>query len=235
MRVNVVTTWEPGFPGAERFVSSFTRNFPLCQGMLHVFTESAPCPHGAWAPYPHNLDDDADRAAFLRAAPQDGADYRQAARRFCHKVFAYTSPLVRDCDVLIWLDADTETTAPITSEWLERVGPGDTLCSYLGRDHYEHSETGFLAFKMPDAAVLLDRIRALYTSKQILFARGRTDAHAFDIARRGLEREGKTFRNLSAGCTGLHVWPQTDLALCLDHHKGPRRKAEAYGALNAAV
>ena len=230
MRVNVVTTWERGFPGAERFIRSFMAHWPAW-ATLHLFYEGdAPldCETGLDPARLalHALDDDEDRAEFLAAAPADGYDYRQNARKFCHKVFAYTAPSVRDCDLLIWLDADTETTAPVTAEWLEAVGPGDGLCSYLGRAHYEHTECGFLAFRMPEAGPMLDTIRRLYVSRRILMMRGKTDCHAFDIARRAA---GGECRNLSANATGLHVWPQTRLAECLDHHKGPARKAAAYG------
>ena len=230
MRVNVVSTWEPGFPGAERLINSFMRYWPDWAA-LHVFYEGE-CPYDCETPLdparfcPHSLDAEPGRAEFLAAAPPDGHDYRQAARKFSHKVFAYTSAKVRDCDLLVWIDADTETTAPITAEWLARVGPGEGACSFLGRDHYEHSECGWLAFRMPDAVPLLDRVRGMYLTRRILLLRGKTDCHAFDVARRAA---GGECRNLSAGAKGLHVWPQTPLAECLDHHKGPARKAAAYG------
>jgi hypothetical protein len=230
VKVNVVTTWAPGFPGAFRFVNSFMMFWPEW-ARLHLFYEGE-------APFDcettlepdrialHALDADDDRSRFLAEAPPDGYDYRQCARKFSHKVFAYTAPQVRDCDVLIWLDADTETVAPVSTEWLEAVGPGEGICSYLGRAHYEHTECGWLAFRMPAAAELLDGIRRMYVSRRILLLRGKTDCHAFDIARRAAGGECK---NLSANAKGLHVWPQTRLAECLDHHKGPARKAAAYG------
>ncbi len=236
MRVNVVTTWEPGFPGAARFMASFQRHWPDW-ATLHLFHESAPLDADSAQGFDptrivlHDLDADTERAAFLAAAPEDGRDYRQNARKFCHKVFAYTAPAVRDCDLLIWMDADTETKAPITLDWLRDVGPFGLGYSYLGRRDYEHSECGWLAFAMPEAAPMLDAIRRLYTTRRLLILRGKTDCHAFDIARRAAGCEG---RNLSAGAKGLHVWPQTRLAERLDHHKGPARKAAAYGSMSAA-
>jgi len=232
MKINVVTTWQPGFPGGARFLSSFLAHWPR-NATLHLFLEGEPLNADTAQGYDptrivlHNLDADAERAAFLEAAPQDGRDYRQNARKFCHKVFSYTAQGVRDCDLLIWLDADTETTAPIDADWLEAVGPAGQGYSYLGRRDYEHTECGWLAFAMPECAALLDGIRRLYTTRRLLLLRGKTDCHAFDIARRAAGAEG---RNLSAGAKGLHVWPQTRLAECLDHHKGPERKAAAYGS-----
>lgn len=234
MKVNVVTTWEPGFIGSARFIHSFMRHWPEW-AVLHVFYEGE-CPYDCETPldptrfHPHSLDAEPGRAEFLRDAPPDGFDYRQAAVKFSHKVFAYTSAAVRDCDVLVWMDADTETTAPITRRWFDDVGPGEGICSYLGRKHYEHSECGWLSFRMPEATKLLDYVRRTYLTRRIFSLRGKTDCHAFDIARGAA---GAECRNLSAWAEGLHVWPQTRLAECLAHHKGPERKAAAYGGVHA--
>jgi hypothetical protein len=230
VRIAVCTTWGPRFFGAERFLESFAAYWPEAID-LHVWVEDPLTgDEPSWV-YWHSLSDEPGWATFQAAASPDArGDYRQHVKRFSHKVFAYTSAKLRGYDLMIWLDADTETVAPVTEEWLTAIDPGDAVCSYLGRLHYDHSETGFMAFRLPAAAKALDQIRTIYTSGAILDWHVKTDSHAFDVARFfSSQNSGPSWRSLSAHVlSGLHVWPETVLAECLVHHKGPARKQAAY-------
>jgi hypothetical protein len=182
-----------------------------------------------------DLDLDDDRATFLerydrpefRGRPDD---YATQAIRFSHKVFAFTAD-IPSSGWRIWIDADVETFAPVTSEVLRTICPAHCALSYLGRQNGQHSETGFVACRPEDASVrsMLDELRRTYTSGALfhLDPRQRHDGALFDLARRLVPPE--TQCNLSADIGETHVWPHTALGTVMHHSKGQARKNATYG------
>jgi hypothetical protein len=182
-----------------------------------------------------DLDLDEDRARFMqrydrpefRGTP---ADYATQAIRFCHKVFALTSD-IPPTKWWIWIDADVDTFAPVTSQILLRVCPEGAALSYLGRGDGDHSETGFVAYRLEDAGVvaMLAYLRRMYTSGALFEhdARKRHDAALFDLARSFVPAEKQC--NLSKEIAGTHVWPRSVLGSVMHHWKGQARKRAAYG------
>jgi hypothetical protein len=68
------------------------------------------------------------------------------AVKFSHKVFACIHASQNtEADILIWVDADTLTHSPISTEWLRSLLPEDKDVAWLNRDH-KYPECGFLLF-----------------------------------------------------------------------------------------
>ena len=181
----------------------------------------------------YSLDADTGFINFLGEARKRNAcfvnDYRKDAGKFAHKVFALTNPQnFEDCDWLIWLDADTETIAPVTEEFLKRILPDDADVVYLGRKDMAHSECGFMAFKMPNARAFLRLLRHMYTSGAIWPQQEWHDSWLFDRLRDDCEAEDDpkslVFHNLSEGIPGMHVWDDCPIGEVMKHYKGPLRQ-----------
>ena len=154
------------------------------------------------------------------------------AGTFCHKVFAMTSEAaIRGTSWLIYLDADVETTTPVTMDWLKQILADETDIVHLGRRDMRSSDTAFLAFRvnqhgyMP-ARSFLKALRFLYTSGDIFEWAEWTDGHLVERLCTIWEGQGAKVKNLSVGIPGLDVFEKTVLGERLSHHKGPRGKAE---------
>jgi hypothetical protein len=229
-----ITTFSPrGYAlYGRRFVESFLRywSIPL---IAYFETERPDLTHPRLNL--RDLDLDAERAEFMRRYDRPEFrgtpnDYATQAIRFSHKVFALTSslPWTRWC---LWIDADVETFAPVTPEILRTICPEESALSYLGRRDADHSETGFVAYRLEDSDVvaMLADLRRMYTSGALfeLDARQRNDSAMFDRARARIPADGQ--HNLSRDVEGTHVWPHTVLGRVMRHRKGQARKREAYG------
>ena len=223
----------------ERFVESFLVHWPI---PLVVFHESQECPvvheRLIWL----NLDECPDRAAFIKrnSTPEKVGDWtnpNMQSIRFCHKVFAITDPRIPDSNWRIWLDADVETVAPVTTQALDAMCPPDKRLSFLGRldktwGKEPHAECGFVGYRTGDENVrrMLEHMRHTYTS-DYLYQMGHCNWHdgaVFEAAKDAYVPEDY-WHNLSPGLCGLHVWPHTVLGKYLVHHKGIQRKQKAYG------
>ena len=226
MRIHVVTSMNA--EGLEkygkRFLESFKEHWPD-DIKLSLYAEDDTYP------YPrYDLYADKELVAFLEEADKRGAyrvdDYRKDAGRFAHKVFALTNPRnFEDCDWLIWLDADTETVAPVTYEWLQTILPEDASVVYLGRKDMPHSECGFMAFNMREGgAGVLGYLRRMYTCDDIWKHEEWHDSWLFDRLKDGAYGWGYNYHNLSEGIPGMHVWDDCPLGEKLKHHKGPLRQ-----------
>jgi hypothetical protein len=229
-----VTTFSPrGYAlYGRRFVESFLAHWNI---PLVAYYETEPPDIRDERLIVRDLDLDDDRARFLRRydrAEFRGApgDYATQAIRFCHKVFALTSP-VPSARWLLWIDADVETFAPVTPDILRTLCPEGFSLSYLGRQGGQHSETGFMACRLEDPSVvaMLASLRQMYTSGALfaLDARERNDASLFDRARTCVPADKQW--SLSAGCAETHVWPRSTLGRVMHHWKGLVRKKAAYG------
>lgn len=192
-----------------------------------------------------NLDDSPDRKEFLETHGSDPGkvgsprDFRSQSIRFCHKVFALSDAVARsEADWVIWVDADVVWHGPFTDSHAERMLEGYDL-AFLGRERMPHSECGWVSYRLgsPGVLGLLAAMLDYYTSGRI-FTRPKSDWHdsrCFDICREesGIPRDRQ--HNLSAGLNhgwdAFHPWPSTMLGEFCTHHKGPKRKSEAYGSI----
>lgn len=222
MKVTVVTSMsQKGYETyGKRFIRSFRKHWKYVNATLVIYSEDRlPVRH-------RHLDKDKELVQFLKEAenhpsPHPG-DYRWEAGRFAHKVFALTDPRnQKDCDWLIWLDADTETFKPVTWEFLETLLPQEADVVYLGRKDMPHSECGFMAFKRQKAKAFLRHLRNQYTEGVIWNEAEWHDSYLFDRIREGgIWR----FHDLSAGIPGMHVWDDCPIGEVMRHHKGPLRQ-----------
>jgi hypothetical protein len=185
-------------------------------------------------PMEHTILEDPDVFTFReREADKQtsGNKLHRAAMKWSWKVFALTMEPMQTSGWMIWIDGDVEFTKTPTQEFLDAVCPDDADVSYLGRVWAYASETGFVAYNMASLGTreLLGRMRATYLTGAFRDLDSWTDGAVFDYCRKGL---GLVANNLAAHCDGpdLHVWPKTILGEFMVHQKGPRRKAEAYGA-----
>lgn len=164
----------------------------------------------------------------------DANDYRHQVTRFCHKVFA----LHRAWDAvkkqketgdetpryLIWLDADTTITRPVTIADIKECLPTDgAAVSYMGRKDWPHSECGWLAFDLDNrGGEFIEVWHALYVSDQILKLNETHDSWAFDHVKNSNGAPKST--NLTEGKPGMDIWQHSPMAKWSTHHKGPVAK-----------
>lgn len=155
-------------------------------------------------------------------------DYRRDAVRFSHKVAAITAAAAEaDCDVLIWLDADTVTHAPVTEKWLRGLFPKHATVAWLDRIGV-YPECGFLMFRLPKARPLLKALEETYTSGAIFKMRETHDSFVIQQVFEPAQRRGEIMIHSLSGSRGIvnrgHPWVASPLAACLDHLKGARKE-----------
>jgi len=244
--MNVVTSFSPrGWKVyGKRFVDTFLKHWPH-HVRLDVFLEGQEVPAGYEAAAQwHDLRDDPEHEEFCAkyAGPEFNhpRDFNMMSVKFAHKVFAITSPQLPIGEWRIWIDADSETIADVTTDWLRSVMPLDKDLAFLGRQgvmrpgQAMYTECGFVAYNTESLTVqaTLQEMRRIYTSGD-LFGLGTHnwhDSYVFDHCRMRLTAPSQ-WHNLSAHCQqDFHPWPKTVLANVLVHQKGPKRKLAAYGA-----
>lgn len=123
-------------------------------------------------------------------------------------------------DVLVWLDADVETTARVPEGWIAALLAGRQL-AFLGRP--AGSEIGFLAFRLPAARPVIEDFATIYASDSVFGLDEQHSAFVFDIARG--RHPNVTARDLNPRRLKGHPWPYTALGQCLRHDKGKRKNA----------
>ena len=229
----------------KRFVDSFHRYWPE-DITLHVFTDGmdeSPLMFGNSMWHPLEADPEHEDFVANHSGPEfnDPHDYAKQSVRFCHKVFAITSADLPQHGWRIWLDADIETIAHVTSAHLGEMLPDGKAISFLGRTGMMrpgqpmHSECGFVAYQMRSkpAVELLDSMRWCYVSSSIF---GLGDYMQHDSAVFDHYRELHVPENLQHDLSydqperTMHPWPGTILGEIMEHNKGPVRKQQAYGA-----
>ena len=155
-----------------------------------------------------------------------GIGFLWDAVRFSHKsycVFHASSTI--DADVVIWLDADTNTFAPISVDFLESLCPIDTYSSYLGRKT-TYTECGFVSYntRYQYHNDFMNCWKNLYDSDEIFNLPEWHDSFLYDVVRRNFEiNYGVKNNNISKTSSG-HVFINSDLGKYIDHMKGDRKK-----------
>jgi hypothetical protein len=161
---------------------------------------------------------------YPKLAATDG-DFRYDAIRFSHKIAAIGAAAERrDADVLIWLDADTVTHAPVTAEWLESLFPEPATVAWLDRPGV-YCESGFLMFRMPAARGVIEQIVECYCSGMVFRLAQQHDAYVIQQVVDAAVRNGDIRVHSLSGPNALrsHPWLHSPLAERMDHLKGARK------------
>lgn len=242
--IRVCTGWSPA--GREeygqRFLRSFNRHWPR-EVRLQVYVEDvdrsiAPmCERDLWAiPGAREF---ADRhrdnpamngrqanARWKDREVREGYSFKFDAYKFFKQILIPQAAAegLRDGDILVWLDGDTETLHPVPNDFVAQL-LGDAEVCYLNR-HRQHSEIGFWAVRINDRTRdFLGAMADLYTSDRFLALPEWHSAYIWDEARR---HAGLCERHLVRPGQRGHVWPSTALARYLRHDKG-KRKGRGHG------
>ena len=150
-------------------------------------------------------------------------NYRFDAVRFAHKVAAMELAFrVGDGDVLVWIDADCVTHAPVDSEWLAGLlGAADF--GYLRRAN-KYPECGFMLIRRNDAgAKLVQELVRLYRTDALFELEEWHDSWAIEQVRRRIDVACSSLSG-DAEATG-HPLVNGPLGARLDHLKGKRKAA----------
>lgn len=166
------------------------------------------------------------RQARYRGQMAGGYDMRFDAIRFSHKVYAIAAAAAQvDADVLIWIDADTVTHAPVTAEWLDDlIGDADVACLLRAA---KYTECGFVMYRLNAAGRdLIRRMVALYDTGSLFRLAEWHDSFAFDHVRREMQEAGSlTVASLSGDAEHRnHPAVAGPLGSRMDHCKGPRKR-----------
>jgi hypothetical protein len=162
-----------------------------------------------------------------RHAHRPTDNYRFDAVRFSHKVAAIDYALSNDdADVLVWLDADCVTHAPVDAEWLSGFLGGADF-GYLRRAR-KYPECGFMLLRRNDRVrTFWGDVVNLYSRDAIFDLREWHDSYAIEHVRAAHEAAG-LLRCVSlsgdAENTG-HPLVNGPLGAKLDHLKGKRKQA----------
>ena len=153
---------------------------------------------------------------------QAGYCFRFDAAKFWKQILIpqAASKGLQDGDVLIWLDADVETFAPIGRLDVLALLPGDAQVSYLARPP-KHSEIGFWAVRIdPTIRDFLALMAWIYTGGEVFDLPEWHSAYVWDRAR---ERVGLREHSLCRIGARGHVFPTSPLGRWLRHDKGGRK------------
>lgn len=129
---------------------------------------------------------------------------------------------LQDGDILVWLDADVHTVAPVPADWIENLlGDHDIACLQRAGTH---SEIGFIAFSVnPRTRKVVDMMAEAYVSGSIYKMREQHSAFVFDRCVEAVP--DVKVKNLNETGRKGHVWPHTELAKYTVHKKGKRKDA----------
>ena len=153
------------------------------------------------------------------------------AVRFANKVFCVTHALKNSVgyDYVVWLDADTYSFRPMPSSFLEKLLPGDSLLTYLGRRDLD-PECGFVGYNLKHTNIkkLIDEWEDLYINDKIFkLTSGWTDCSSLIYLARLYQNNGVKIHDIghASGVKGHHVFINSLLGLYMDHFKGKRKKS----------
>jgi hypothetical protein len=238
MRVRVCSGFSPAgrISYGERFLRTFDRYWPASVELQVYVEEPMSMPRGAWrdlwsvpgASDFHNRH--MTDLAIHGRVPQSCWKQRERIRGYSFKTDAYkfwkqimipeaASAGLDDGDILVWLDGDVETIAPVPEDFVSQLlGPAEVV--FLGRDQ-SHSEIGFWAIRInATTRLFLHRIALMYRSDRFLDLPEWHSAFVWDHVRRATNL---IERNLCGRFSRGHVWPMTALGRYTRHDKGQRK------------
>ena len=164
-------------------------------------------------------------------------NFRLDAIKFCHKVFALTELAFeladdsRDPGWCIWLDGDTFTKKEFNSKDLDNFLNPKAELAFLGRKHFDYSETSFMAFnlKYRSPLDLLGDLRGAYNSGEVLNYREWHDGFIFErlltiYRAHGMRVQDFTghldIKDMTKGKQAFESFPLSDF---MEHLKGDRK------------
>lgn len=172
------------------------------------------------------------RAHWKAAPPQPPHDaakpknYIWDVQRFAVKPFVWYDAASRMGDgLLVWIDADTVTTQPLRPYLFEDC-LRDSAVAYLGRGTM-HPETGFVAFRLPDAMPLLFWMREMVlTGGYRALKDGWTDCHLLKAGLAALPIKARDLTgHLHHGWTSrIDAMALSPLGPYLTHLKGGKKR-----------
>jgi len=160
-----------------------------------------------------------------RNADRRFSDFRWDGVRFSHKVAAVCHAARHtDADVLIWLDGDIFTHAPLTIADLEALAPvGDEWISWLDRKAM-YPECGFymLNCRHENHLRFVEAFEAMYVDDALYSL---AEYHDSFVLQQVVQREGAGAKSLSGdGRLTSHPLVNGPLGQWFDHLKGPRKR-----------
>jgi hypothetical protein len=236
----VVTGFDPAGYAlyGRRFIEAFEQYWPASVRLVLYLDEPVPAVRAVL----RRQADAPGLAAFVRRHgrnrrangldPFDGVADRHAsgnysfrfdAVRFCKMAFNLRDAAkTLGAGTLVWLDADTVTFANVPEGWVETL-LGDAACAYIGRGG-KYPDIGFLAFRLPEAAPLIESYVAPYNDDSVFHLH---EWHSAYVFREALRATDIPTRDLSPGGDPGKVWEHSAVGTHLLHFKGPQRKADA--------
>lgn len=172
----------------------------------------------------HKDNSDAHGANRRRNRPGRVYDYRRDCVRFSHKVAALVDAACEPCDMLIWMDADTLTHAPVTVDWLESLFPKKAYMAWLDRKG-NYPECGFMMFRPshPKHSAFMGLLRETYESNRVLKFEQTHDSFVIEklVEQCVTDKWFEAPFSLSGKARiHHHVFPHSRLGERLDHAKG---------------
>ena len=165
-------------------------------------------------------------------------NYRHDAIKFCHKVFAITDCAFGLCETvdkpgwLVWLDADTIVTRPVSRYRLLENLPKGTDLVHLGRKNFSYSETSFIGLNLESQVPVdfLGDLLGAYLSGELLHYREWHDGFIFErlltiYKAHGLKYHDWTghfdIKSMTDGKQAFQLFP---LGEYVEHKKGTKKK-----------
>lgn len=237
--IRVASGWSPSgrISYGDRFEKSFDRYWPAAVE-LQVYVEKVyPMRRAAerslWdcegaTEFAERHADNLELSGMLPTAlwkPKDhakGYNFRFDAFKFFRQILIprQAAKGLAEGDILIWLDGDVETIAPVDTNAIEAMLANADV-AFLNRGD-KHSEIGWWSIRInPRTLQFLDDMAALYTSDEFLKLKEHHSAFIWDHARR-MGRSMREWHLSPPGASG-HVWPKTILARWTRHDKGSRK------------
>lgn len=249
MKIDVITSCnlEQWKIYGERMVSSFLKYWPD-DIKLHFYNEDMPLdtfPDDVVVhPFPewhgifkrrHRDNQDAHGRDFRQNRPRcPDYDFRRDCVRFSHKVAALVQHAGHSsADLIVWMDADTVTTAMISEDWIKGLFPVPKgYIAWLDR-RKSYPECGFFILRAshPAHGSFIERIRHLYQSDKVLGMSETHDSYVIEQVILGLMREDLILppHSLSgpAGYQTGDPFSHSTLAARLKHLKGKKKYESA--------
>ncbi|RMW40731.1 MAG: hypothetical protein EA442_01355 [Candidatus Nitrosopelagicus sp.] len=145
--------------------------------------------------------------------------------RFAHKTFAVDHALKNlQTDDVLWLDADTYTFRPISTEFFTGLLPSDKLVNFLGRGD-KYPECGWVCYNRNHKKRIefMEYWTNLYIQDTIFKELEWHDSYVFwQCVKRIAPNDGVDIGK-GAGAKGHHVFVNSVLGSYVDHLKGKRK------------
>lgn len=166
-------------------------------------------------------------SGWKKAALSVGYNFRMDAVRFSRKPFAVQAAArqVRE-GVLLWVDADVSTRTVIPISFLRGLFPPGYDYCYLGRRR-NHSECGFLGYRLPNCLPLIDALVRLYETDALFALDEWHDSYLFDVVRGKGDCAALRGLDLSREPRDGDVFNRSILGSVMEHNKGDKKIAAA--------